>query len=199
MVIARKIAATRAYCGYAWIIGERAPAGPVFRNSFYRTQTMHPKEITMTIELRSIGYVRSPYKKDGDAPRQGRLSDTVSEIVIDPEYRDGLFRLEKREHLFILCWFDKADRSTLRAIPPGSRIEQGVFAIRSPARPNPVSICVVDLLGVKDGVLRVRGLDAFDGTTVIDIKPYFEDIDVPDRSHPAGSSAGERHPETGKK
>jgi tRNA (Thr-GGU) A37 N-methylase len=54
-----------------------------------------------------------------------------------------------------------------------------VFAIRSPDRPNPVSICVVDLLGVKDGVLRVRGLDAFDGTPVIDIKPYFADLDCP--------------------
>lgn len=134
----------------------------------------------MAIELHPIGYVRSPYKKHGDAPRQGRLSDVVSEIVIDPAYREGLLGLEGRKHLFVLCWFDKADRGTLQAIPPGSTVTQGVFAIRSPDRPNPVSICLVDLLGIDDGVLRVRGLDAFDGTPVIDIKPYFADIDTPE-------------------
>jgi tRNA-Thr(GGU) m(6)t(6)A37 methyltransferase TsaA len=133
----------------------------------------------MTIELHPIGYVRSPYKKQGDAPRQGRLSDTISEIIIDPVYRDGLSGLENKKHLFVLCWFDRADRSTLRAIPPNDKVEHGVFAIRSPDRPNPVSICLVDLLGIENGVLRVRGLDAFDGTPVIDIKPYFADLDSP--------------------
>jgi tRNA-Thr(GGU) m(6)t(6)A37 methyltransferase TsaA len=137
------------------------------------------QESLMPIELRPIGYVRSPYKTPGDAPRQGRLSDTVSEIVIDPIYRDALLRLEERKHLFVLCWFDRADRTTLRAVPPQDKAEHGVFAIRSPDRPNPVSLCLVDLLGVKDGVLRVRGLDAFDGTPVIDIKPYFADLDSP--------------------
>jgi tRNA-Thr(GGU) m(6)t(6)A37 methyltransferase TsaA len=133
----------------------------------------------MTIELHSIGYVRSPYKKDGDAPRQGRLSDTISEIVIDPAYRDGLSGLEDKTHLFVLCWFDRADRTTLRAVPPGRTEERGVFAIRSPDRPNPVSLCLVDLLGIGNGILRVRGLDAFDGTPVVDIKPFFAELDTP--------------------
>ena len=133
----------------------------------------------MTIELNPIGYVRSPYQKHGDAPRQGRLSDTVSEIVIDPAFRYGLFGLEKKKHLLVLSWFDRADRRTLRAIPPQDTVERGVFAIRSPDRPNPISLCLVDLLEIHDGVLRVRGLDAFDGTPVIDIKPYLEDLDSP--------------------
>ena len=133
----------------------------------------------MTIELHPIGYVRSLYKKHGDAPRQGRLSDTVSEIVIDPAFRDGLYGLEKEKHLFVLSWFDRADRRTLRAIPPQDTVERGVFAIRSPDRPNPVSLCLVDLLEIRDGILRVRGLDAFDGTPVIDIKPYLADLDSP--------------------
>ncbi|HOX34458.1 MAG TPA: tRNA (N6-threonylcarbamoyladenosine(37)-N6)-methyltransferase TrmO [Methanoregulaceae archaeon] len=134
----------------------------------------------MAIELRPIGEVRSPYKKNGDAPRQGRLSDTISLIVIDPAYRDGLLDLEKRKHLFVLCWFDRADRTRLRATPPDKVAESGVFSIRSPDRPNPVAICLVDLLGVENGVLRVRGLDAFNGTLVIDIKPYFADLDSPE-------------------
>jgi len=61
--------------------------------------------------------------------------------------------------------------------PPGTSAEKGVFAIRSPDRPNPVSLCMVDLLEVKDSVLKVRGLDAFDGTPVIDIKVYSAEID----------------------
>lgn len=129
------------------------------------------------IELHPIGYVRSPYKARGDAPRQGRLSDIISEIVVEEKYRPALWQIEGRKYLWVLCWFDRADRSVLRATPPGTSAEKGVFAIRSPDRPNPVSLCMVDLIGVKDGVLNVRGLDAFDGTPVIDIKTYSADID----------------------
>jgi tRNA-Thr(GGU) m(6)t(6)A37 methyltransferase TsaA len=129
------------------------------------------------IELHPIGYVRSPYKVRGDAPRQGRFSDTVSEIVIHEQYRPALWQIERTKHLWVLCWFDRADRTVLRATPPGTSAEKGVFAIRSPDRPNPVSLSMVDLLDVKDGVLRVRGLDALDGTPVIDIKVYSAEID----------------------
>jgi tRNA (adenine37-N6)-methyltransferase len=138
------------------------------------------------IELHPIGTVRSPYKVKGDAPRQGRLSDTISEIVIDEKYRPALWQIEGRKHFWVLCWFDRADRTVLRAVPPGTSAEKGVFAIRSPDRPNPVSLCLVDLLEVKGNVLKVRGLDAFDGTPVIDIKVYSAEIDcarnTPDRT-----------------
>ena len=99
--------------------------------------------------------------------------------MIDPAYEPGLFRVAEKTHLFVLCWFDRADRSTLRVIPPHNPVEHGVFATRSSDRPNPVSLSVVDLLGVEGRVLRVRGLDALDGTPVIDIKPYAPDIDAP--------------------
>ena len=98
------------------------------------------------------------------------MSDTISEIVVEEKYRPALWQIEGRKHLWVLCWFDRADRSVLRAIPPGTSAEKGVFAIRSPDRPNPVSLCMVDLLEVKGNVLKVRGLDAFDGTPIIDIK-----------------------------
>jgi len=130
-----------------------------------------------TIELHPVGYVCAPYKTRGDAPRQGRLSETISEIVIDEKYRPALLQIEGRKHLWVLCWFDRADRAVLRAIPPGTSAEKGVFAIRSPDRPNPVSLCMVDLVEVKGNVLKVRGLDAFNGTPVIDIKTYSADID----------------------
>lgn len=132
----------------------------------------------MSIELHPIGHVRSPYRERGDAPRQGRLSDAISEIVIDPPYRPGLFRIGEKKHLFVLCWFDRADRTALRATPPHNPVEHGVFATRSPDRPNPVALSIVDLVDMNVGVLRVRGLDALDGTPVIDIKPYLPDIDA---------------------
>ncbi len=129
------------------------------------------------IELTPVGYVRSPYRVRGDAPRQGRLSDTISEIVIHEPYRPALYRMEGQKHLWVLCWFDRADRSVLRAIPPGTSSEKGVFTIRSPDRPNPVALSLVDLLGTDGTVLTVRGLDALDGTPVIDIKVYSPGID----------------------
>jgi tRNA-Thr(GGU) m(6)t(6)A37 methyltransferase TsaA len=133
----------------------------------------------VNLELVPIGYVRSPYRERGDAPRQGRLSDIVSEIVIDEKYLAGLDDLEHRPRLIVLSWFDRADRSVLRATPPGDSRDRGVFSIRSPDRPNPVAISVVDLLGRENNLLRVRGLDALDGTPVIDIKPYIPEIDRP--------------------
>lgn len=137
---------------------------------------------SMNFTIRPIGYVRSPYKEKKDAPRQGRLSDTVSEIVIGEEYLSGLDDVEKKSHLIVLSWFDRADRSMLRATPPHDPVEHGVFATRSPNRPNPVGFSVVDLIERDGNILRVRGLDALDGTPVVDIKPYSPDIDcVKDR------------------
>jgi tRNA (adenine37-N6)-methyltransferase len=135
--------------------------------------------ISPSIELHPIGYVRSPYKTRHDAPRQGRLSETISEIEILEKYRPALWQIEGRKHLWVLCWFDRADRTVLRATPPGAKEEKGVFAIRSPDRPNPVSLCMVDLLDVHDSVLNVRGLDALDGTPVIDIRVFSPEVDCP--------------------
>ena len=136
----------------------------------------------MNFTIRPIGYVRSPYKEKKDAPRQGRLSDTVSEIVIEKKYLSGLKDVEKKSHLIVLSWFDRADRTALLATPPHDPVEHGVFATRSPNRPNPVAFSVVDLIERDGNILRVRGLDALDGTPVVDIKPYSPDIDcVKDR------------------
>lgn len=82
----------------------------------------------MNFIIQPIGYVRSPYKEKKDVPRQGRLSDTISEIVIDEQYLPGLEDVEKKVHLIVLCWFDRADRTMLKATPPHEKIEHGVFA-----------------------------------------------------------------------
>jgi tRNA-Thr(GGU) m(6)t(6)A37 methyltransferase TsaA len=112
-----------------------------------------------------------------DAPHQGRFSDHESEIIIDEAYRGGLRDIEHHPHLIVLCWFDRADRTALTATPPHLQTEHGVFATRSPNRPNPIGFCVIDLIERKGRILRVRGLDAIDGTPVLDIKPYSRGID----------------------
>jgi tRNA-Thr(GGU) m(6)t(6)A37 methyltransferase TsaA len=132
---------------------------------------------TKRFELVPIGVIHSSYRKEGDAPHQGRLSPVTSEIEILPEYADGLKDIAERPHLIILYWLGRADRCMLTAIPPHSRKEHGVFATRSPDRPNPIGFAVIDLLGIDGTRLIVRGLDAFDGTPVLDIKPYSPEID----------------------
>jgi len=126
----------------------------------------------MQMDLRQIGVVRSPYKTMSEAPHQGRFSETESEILIDEAFAPGLKDIGHHPNLIVLCWFDRADRTVLAATPPHLREEHGVFATRSPNRPNPIGFCVVDLIERKGSTLRVRGLDSIDGTPVLDIKPY---------------------------
>ena len=134
------------------------------------------------MDLKPIGFVRSPYKTLSEAPHQGRDSDQESEIVIDEEYVAGLKEVDHHPHLIVLCWFDRADRARLIAIPPHLSTEHGVFATRSPNRHNPIGFCIVDLLKRDGRTLRVRGLDAVDGTPVLDIKPYSRRIDCVPKS-----------------
>jgi tRNA-Thr(GGU) m(6)t(6)A37 methyltransferase TsaA len=131
----------------------------------------------MQMDLLQIGVVRSPYKTMSEAPHQGRFSETESEILIDEAFAPGLKDIGHQPNLIVLCWFDRADRTLLTATPPHLQTEHGVFATRSPNRPNPIGFCVVDLIEKKGSILRVRGLDAIDGTPVLDIKPYMRRTD----------------------
>ncbi|MDR0980970.1 MAG: tRNA (N6-threonylcarbamoyladenosine(37)-N6)-methyltransferase TrmO [Methanocalculaceae archaeon] len=133
------------------------------------------------MNCRAIGIVRSPFKERGDAPCQGRRTDEISSIEISPEYQEGLDGLKTGDDLFVLCWFDRSDRSVLKTRRQGTEDGplRGVFSTRSPARPNPISLTLVKLVEITGGTLRVRGLEALDNTPVLDIKPYSEGIDTP--------------------
>jgi len=123
-------------------------------------------------ELKPIGVIRSPYLQRRDAPRQGRFSDMESTIEVYPAYAEGLQDVELHPHFIVLYWLDRSDRDTLRATPPGTRTEHGVFATRSPDRPNPIGFAVVDLIHSDGTRLVDRGLDALDGTPLLDLKPF---------------------------
>jgi tRNA-Thr(GGU) m(6)t(6)A37 methyltransferase TsaA len=132
--------------------------------------------------VRPIGVIRSPYHAMQDAPRQGRLApEVLSKIAISEKYRAGVGDLGGARHIIVLYWLHHAQRDLLYATPPGTTEEKPVFATRSPNRPNPIGLCVVEVREIVEGCITVAGLDAIDGTPVLDIKPFSPGIDgVPD-------------------
>jgi len=98
-----------------------------------------------------------------------------------PEFVPGLKDVDKASHLVVLYWGHRSERNKLQTRTPHGETIKGVFATRSPSRPNPIALCVAELLEVNGGRLKVTGLDALDGSPLLDIKPYHPDIDsVPD-------------------
>lgn len=119
-------------------------------------------------EIREIGWVRSEFTSPAD-PFVMRQSE--SRILIHPDYSDGLYRIEEQKWIMVVFYFHKVEGYRLQ----GHRYDgefTGVFASRSPHRPGAVGVTTVRLLERKGNELRVKGLDALDGTPVLDIKPY---------------------------
>ena len=148
------------------------------------------------MQLRPIGTVRNETKERSPGQpwretvaRMKNQREAVSEIIIDAGLAGALEGIEEFSHIVVLYWAHRLPpegRSTTRVHPLGSPDfpEVGVFATQSPARPNPILTTTVRLLGRRGNVLRVAGLDALDGSPVLDIKPYvpdyFKDIRLPD-------------------
>ncbi len=126
-----------------------------------------------------IGYVRSSLKDPGESPRQGRDAATQADIEILPGFEEALRGIEEWSQLQVTCWLHLAPRGILKVHPKGQRNRPltGVFATRSPARPNPLGVYTADLLEVRGRTLRIRGIDAVDGTPVLDIKPHIHRLD----------------------
>ena len=128
-----------------------------------------------------LGRIRTPWKERKDCPKNARESDAVCTVELDPRWQDGLKDVETCTHLVLLYWMDKAPRNLVRQVPGRYGVEHGTFALRSPARPNPIAMSVVRLVRVEGPTLSVVGLDCLDGTPLLDIKPYFASTDsVPD-------------------
>ncbi|NLA05649.1 MAG: tRNA (N6-threonylcarbamoyladenosine(37)-N6)-methyltransferase TrmO, partial [Firmicutes bacterium] len=112
--------------------------------------------------LKPIGIIHSPYKVSGDAPRQGRYSEHPMELEIYEQYVAGLKDIDRATHLIVLHWLHHAKRDLLLVKTPHRQKVRGVFACRSPVRPNPIAFNVVKLIGVRGNRLTVQGLDALD-------------------------------------
>ncbi len=129
------------------------------------------------MDLTIIGTVKSPYKNRGEAPHQGRNREELSQIIIRPEFEEALEGVERYHQLFILYWFHRAEEPLLKVVPHGRTQKRGIFSTRAPPRPNPIGLTLVDLVKRDGPVLTVRGLEALDGSPVLDIKPYLPDLD----------------------
>src|ERR1039458_5583478 len=127
-----------------------------------------------------IGFVRSPFKDAAEIPKglgAKHLAEGALEIL--PEFVLGLTDIEGYSHLIVLWVFDRIDKLDgfdLLVTPPTDDHPHGVFTTRSPRRPNPIGLTVVELLGRANGSLHVRGVDMLDGTPILDIKPYLSNI-----------------------
>ena len=127
--------------------------------------------------LKPIGFVRSPYSQTAAVPKGlGAKHEAEGEIEILPEFEAGLQDIEGFSHLFVIWVFDRSDSAVLVGPNPTDGLLHGVFATRSPFRPNPLGLTVVELLGREGNRLRVRGVDMLEGTPVLDIKPYLSGI-----------------------
>ena len=129
------------------------------------------------ISMQAIGTVRSPYRNSNEIPKGlGVKHDMEGVLDIRAELEAGLTDIEGFSHLFVIWHFDRADGSSLVASPPSDNRPHGVFATRSPRRPNPIGLTVVELLRREGAMLHVRGIDMLDGTPILDIKPYLSSI-----------------------
>ena len=128
-----------------------------------------------------IGRIYTPWTERKDCPKNARESEAVCMVEVDTRWHEALKDVETCTHLVLLYWMDKSPRNLVLQVPGHYGVQHGTFALRSPARPNPVAMSVVKLLRVDGNWLSVVGLDCLDGTPLLDIKPYFASTDsVPD-------------------
>lgn len=132
--------------------------------------------------IRPIGVVRTRYHNKYDAPRQPEVDDRIDSATIEllphRNFEQGLHDLLGFDRIWLITWFDRAENWKPKVLPPRDRTKRGVFATRSPHRPNPIGLTCVRLLEVKGLTLSIEGTDLLDGTPVLDIKPYLPYADA---------------------
>jgi tRNA-Thr(GGU) m(6)t(6)A37 methyltransferase TsaA len=144
---------------------------------------LRPGEIAVALperfdaSLYFIGRIRTPWTRREDCPKNGRESEEVCTIEVDPRWAQALSGVESCTHLVLLYWMDRARRDLVVQSPRHYAEKRGSFALRSPVRPNPIAMSVVRLRKIEGNKLLVSGLDCLDGTPLLDIKPYFASTD----------------------
>jgi tRNA-Thr(GGU) m(6)t(6)A37 methyltransferase TsaA len=124
-----------------------------------------------------IGFVRSPFQNTEAIPKGlGARHSEEGTLELLPEFAQGLTDIDGYSHLIVLWTFDRSEGFELMVTPPSDDHPHGVFSTRSPRRPNPIGLTIVELLRHEEGSLHVRGIDMLDGTPILDIKPYLSNI-----------------------
>jgi len=130
-------------------------------------------------DINPIGIIHSPYKLIEDMPIQPKgASEVAGHVIVDEKYIDGLQDIDGFSHIYLLYSFHKATRIEMHVTPFMDRQTRGVFATRSPLRPNHIGISIVKLTRVEGNKVFVKGIDILDGTPLLDIKPYIEKFDA---------------------
>ena len=134
---------------------------------------------TIDFTIRPIGHVESPLTSTANAPRQGDEGAPEAYLILDSDVQAGLGGVTVGDEIIVLTWLHEADRSILTVHPRGDlgRPEQGVFSTRSASRPNPIGLHRTRVLGVDHVRVHVSGLEAIDGTPIVDIKPVLGSIE----------------------
>ncbi len=130
---------------------------------------MNPPVVEATV--RAIGYLETPYLTVEECPRNVIVEGPLCQVVLDPEYREGLLGLKAGQKIHLLYWFEGVDRRRLRQHSRKSGEYAGVFALRTPHRPNPIALASLVIEKIEEGIIYLRGLDCLCGTPLLDIKP----------------------------
>jgi tRNA-Thr(GGU) m(6)t(6)A37 methyltransferase TsaA len=135
--------------------------------------------LSIDFTVRPIGRVASSLASTADAPRQGDEGAPDAYLILDSDVQAGLDGIATGDEIIVLCWLHEADRSVLTVHPRGdlSRPEQGVFNTRSASRPNPIGLHRVRVLAIDGGRVQVSGLEAIDGTPIVDLKPVLGSVE----------------------
>jgi len=129
------------------------------------------------LNLRPIGMIHSPYHDRVQAPHQGSRREEICQVELFKEFEEGLTDIEGFSHIMLIYYLHKSRGYSLIVKTPWDVTPHGLFTTRSPNRPNPLGLSVVRLIARKGNILEVKGLDAIDGTPLLDIKPYVPSID----------------------
>ncbi len=132
-----------------------------------------------SICFKPIGYFKTPFNQETGAPRHGILQpETRGRIEILEKYRDALSMLDEFEYIIVLYYFNSTEKWSSYVGHLSTHKKFGVFASRTPKRPNPIGLSVVKVDSINGGTLYMRGIDAFNNTPVLDIKPYMPSVDI---------------------
>ena len=133
----------------------------------------------MAISVISIGIIQTPFKDINGMPIQpSGAQDVPGQLVLDPQYEEGLCDLDGFSHLILLYHFHLSKGYSLKAKPFLDTVERGLFSTRAPRRPNPIGLSIVRLNRIDGRILHILDVDMLDGTPLLDIKPYVPTFDI---------------------